>query len=287
MKAVKVFAARVAKEVLGRLLALSGLYRRELENVAIVVAFHSVTRNTTDGALRCSEKDFDQYCGFFSRYLNVEPLSRLIDRMHSGGSIPGGTLCITFDDGYADNAEIAAPVLARWKLPALFFVATDFIGSTTQTFWDAKAGVESRWMTWSQVQQLVSGGHEIGAHTRSHADLAKLDPQQIRDELAGSRDAIAGHLGSAPPHFAVPFGRGFESMPVVSSIARELGFRSVSLCRGGLVPKQADTLCFERWPVDPGQYISPFGWLFDVVKEARRQAGGNDPAGYRRLSRAT
>jgi peptidoglycan/xylan/chitin deacetylase (PgdA/CDA1 family) len=36
-------------------------------------------------------------------------------------------VCITFDDGYADNVEVAGPILARYGLPATFFIATGFL----------------------------------------------------------------------------------------------------------------------------------------------------------------
>jgi peptidoglycan/xylan/chitin deacetylase (PgdA/CDA1 family) len=41
--------------------------------------------------------------------------------------LPRRALCISFDDGYADNFAIAAPILLRLGLPATFFVATGFL----------------------------------------------------------------------------------------------------------------------------------------------------------------
>src|SRR3954470_23583304 len=43
------------------------------------------------------------------------------------GRLPRRSLCITFDDGYADNYRIALPILRRLGLPATFFVATGFL----------------------------------------------------------------------------------------------------------------------------------------------------------------
>src|SRR3954470_6150231 len=43
------------------------------------------------------------------------------------GRLPRRSLCITFDDGYADNYRIALPILRRLALPATFFVATGFL----------------------------------------------------------------------------------------------------------------------------------------------------------------
>lgn len=57
---------------------------------------------------------------------NVLPLLEAIER-HRTASLPPRTACITFDDGYADNAEIALPELQKRDMPATIFVASDFL----------------------------------------------------------------------------------------------------------------------------------------------------------------
>lgn len=43
------------------------------------------------------------------------------------GNLPERAVCITFDDGYADNALVALPILEKWGIPATVFVSTGFL----------------------------------------------------------------------------------------------------------------------------------------------------------------
>jgi peptidoglycan/xylan/chitin deacetylase (PgdA/CDA1 family) len=47
---------------------------------------------------------------------------------------------------------------------------------------------------------------EIGAHTRTHANLARLAGAQLRDEIAGCDERIRSELGLVPSAFAYPYG---------------------------------------------------------------------------------
>jgi len=261
------FLGHSVKEVVGRLLVGLGVHRRLLRGRAIVVAFHSITPEVSDGALRCSVRDFERYCEFFARHMKAESFTSLVGRLEGHAPLDG-EISITFDDGYADNAELAAPVLQRWSLHATFFVATGFMESCQQAFWDREAGLESRWMSWPQVVQLARAGHEIGAHTMAHADLGAVSLSETENELRGARDEIEARIGTAPIHFAVPFGRDFPTLKEAIGIARALGYKSLSLCRGGIVTPTANPMRLERWPVAPGQYFSPYGWMVDVIRAA-------------------
>lgn len=54
------------------------------------------------------------------------PLAEALARLDAG-TLPRAAAAITFDDGYRDNLEVAAPLLREAGLPATFFVATGFL----------------------------------------------------------------------------------------------------------------------------------------------------------------
>ena len=51
----------------------------------------------------------------------------LIDCLDRRRPVPRRAVLITFDDGYADNAVVALPLLQRFGLKATFFIATAFL----------------------------------------------------------------------------------------------------------------------------------------------------------------
>ncbi|WP_116364730.1 polysaccharide deacetylase family protein [Parahaliea mediterranea] len=60
------------------------------------------------------------------RYFNVLPLVEAAQALRNG-TLPPRAVAITFDDGYADNATLALPILRRLGLPATVFVATAYL----------------------------------------------------------------------------------------------------------------------------------------------------------------
>lgn len=69
---------------------------------------------------------FDLLCGWLRRSFQVLPLHQACVRLRDG-TLPARALAITFDDGYADNHDVALPILQHHGLNATFFVATGFI----------------------------------------------------------------------------------------------------------------------------------------------------------------
>lgn len=63
---------------------------------------------------------------FLRRNFNPLPLDEAVQRLRSG-SLPSRAVCVTFDDGYADNATVALPILREEGVPATFFIAAAYL----------------------------------------------------------------------------------------------------------------------------------------------------------------
>lgn len=92
-----------------------------------MLLFHRV--NTAADALFPREMTADRFrecLQWIAAWFNVLPLGEAILAL-ARGTLPARALAITFDDGYADNAEVAVPILSELRLPATFFVSSGFL----------------------------------------------------------------------------------------------------------------------------------------------------------------
>ncbi len=70
--------------------------------------------------------EFEWQMRLLRRHFTPLPLGEAVQRL-AAGDLPPRAVCVTFDDGYADNAELALPVLQRHGIPATVFVSTGFL----------------------------------------------------------------------------------------------------------------------------------------------------------------
>ena len=119
-------------------------------------------------------------------------------------AVPGeqpadSSIVVSFDDGTADFAEIAVPILERHRVPATLYLATGFV--------DGEVPVPSggRPVSWSALRDSVSTGLiDIGSHTHSHRLLDRVSRSAAASDLDRSIDLIGEHLGQPALDFAYP-----------------------------------------------------------------------------------
>lgn len=121
MKPLSHFEALLGRSV-GSVLAPGG--RR---GSLLVLIYHSVL--PAPDPIITDEPDADRFAAqmdLVRELFNVLPLSEAVERL-ARRSLPPRAACITFDDGYANNCEVAAPILKARGLTATFFVATGYL----------------------------------------------------------------------------------------------------------------------------------------------------------------
>lgn len=128
------------------------------------------------------------------------------------------TVCLFFDDAWANQYEAALPVLLEHDFKATFGVITGTIG-TGENFW--------RYMDEEELKTLAGLDMEIACHTETHPHLAdNLTDNQLHDEIAGSKSSLE-QLGFDVETFIYPY---YEWDDRVLEYVRDAGYR---LARGG------------------------------------------------------
>ncbi len=119
-----------------------------------------------------------------------------------------GEVVLTFDDGpWPHNTPAVLAALAANCTKAVFF----------------PIGEHSMWSP-EILRQVAAAGHTIGSHTWSHKDLAKLSPQDGKDEIEKGISAVHWALGGS----AAPFFR-FPALSHAPAMVTYLGQRNIAI----------------------------------------------------------
>jgi peptidoglycan/xylan/chitin deacetylase (PgdA/CDA1 family) len=142
-------------------------------NAPAILIYHRVLRRRDP--LFPSEVDaetFDWQLNALKSCFTVLPLHEATELMRER-ALPPRAACITFDDGYADNAELALPLLRRHGLHATFFVASGFLDGgrmwndcVIEVIRQARSGMlDARRLGYGQfpLHSLADRQHAIGA----------------------------------------------------------------------------------------------------------------------------
>jgi peptidoglycan/xylan/chitin deacetylase (PgdA/CDA1 family) len=193
-----------------------------------VLMYHHVGPSIphTYAELTVLPKQFERQIRWLARrgYVGIRPADWLEWR-RSGKGLPDKPVLVTFDDGYADLAEYALPVLRRYGFGAVVFIVTGLVGGTNA--WDeARGSATHRLLTAEQIRYWAAQGIEFGAHSRTHADLTILSAEELAKEIVGGRDELADLLGSPVTSFAYPYGAYNQTVNTCARGTYSLTFRA-------------------------------------------------------------
>lgn len=98
---------------------------------AIVLMYHSIAPREfakwIDPSVRKTKEVFEWQMEFLACHRRPISLSQLLAQLDGGQTPKAGTVVVTFDDAYLDNLTVAAPILARYGIPATWYLPTGLI----------------------------------------------------------------------------------------------------------------------------------------------------------------
>jgi peptidoglycan/xylan/chitin deacetylase (PgdA/CDA1 family) len=128
-------------------------------------------------------------------------------------------VALTFDDGFANFAACAWPLLREHGLPVTVFVVTEHVGGTNAWGGRGVPGIPTLpLLGWDALATLAEQGVTLGAHSRTHADLRTLSGSALDAEVTGAADQLEAETGRRPQTFAYPYGHWNEA--AASVVAR-------------------------------------------------------------------
>jgi peptidoglycan/xylan/chitin deacetylase (PgdA/CDA1 family) len=102
---------------------------------AAILAYHSILEEPqlTDHILGVSRgrADFERHLELLARKFDPVTIDDVAQFAKSGRKLPPRAVAVTFDDGFADNYEVALPILNRYGIPASFYIMVESVESGT------------------------------------------------------------------------------------------------------------------------------------------------------------
>ena len=188
------------------------------------------------------------------------------------------SVAITFDDAFTSVIDNALPELALHDFPCTIFVPSGVLGRNPDWAMKRNADRSEVVIDAARLRQLRSPLVAIGAHSVSHPRLTRIAPGQARDEIEGSRTALAELTGGSVTLFAFPYG---DHDTNIVEICRQEGFKHVFTIVPEPVEPSAGSFVRGRVSVDPDDgdlefflnMSGAYAWLPLASALKRRQSG--------------
>lgn len=155
------------------------------DDAFVIFLLHGVIRRQKHRIRNYTRKHLplDDFVSFLTEVTNAGTavsMDQIVAAHESGSALPKHSFAVTFDDGFENNASVAAPVLDDLGVPATFYVTTGFVGSESRSWTDEiEAALEQ-----SGAVQLEGLTHDIdGYYASAHEKITLMD--RIRTYVKG------------------------------------------------------------------------------------------------------
>jgi len=214
-----------------------------------ILLYHRVSDDARDHLTVSVDRFIEQLACVAKRY-RIMSLGEAIAASRAGQFVGPNVVVLTFDDGYADNAECAAPILRYFGLPCTFFVSAGIVGTEHAFPHDSRSPYRFRSLTWRQIQEMHADGFEIGSHGWSHANLGRCSLADAQREITSSRELLTRMLDVPTKAFAYPYGGIDDLTPEAGGAILAAGFELIASAYGGSNVGAIDPLNVRRVAVN-------------------------------------
>ncbi len=230
---------------------------------------------------------FEKHIQIIAKYFHSFTISQALWLLQQK-QLPFPSVCVSFDDGYANNCENSLPILQKYQVPATFFITTGYINGGMMwndkvveairhskleqlnlqdialSTYPIKTITEKRntidqllsllkyldfneradkvayiqqqtqvdlnsdnnlMLNAKQIKQLADAEMEIAGHTVYHPILAKISPEQVRQEITQNKQDLEQIIQQEIHGFAYPNGKLNQDYSLRDvSIVKEIGF---------------------------------------------------------------
>jgi peptidoglycan/xylan/chitin deacetylase (PgdA/CDA1 family) len=239
---------------LGEATAGSGVVNGDDERTLRVLMYHKVN-DRPENSVTVPVSLFDEQMAQLHE-LGYTPVSidDVIAYYVNGVPLPPRAVLISFDDGYRDNLENAAPVLRRHGYPAVIFVPIGYLDGSRPLPHDehlASHGILNRTLQWSDLAELEAAGFSVQSHGIGHRPLADLEVDEAAREITLSKLRLEEALGRPVPAFAYVKGSEAHYRLVHLSLLRQAGYQVAFTSISGANGPDTDPLQLHRYNVEP------------------------------------
>jgi peptidoglycan/xylan/chitin deacetylase (PgdA/CDA1 family) len=231
-----------------------------------ILFYHRVAEDMNPWTIRF--KDFERQIDWLQDHFEFVSLADAQERLANGFN-DEPCVSMTFDDGYAENCMQAIPLLLERRIPFTYFVTWQNVRDQIPFPHDVARGRPLPVNTVDSIRALAEMDVEIGSHTMTHPDIAKLsDPADLQREIVESKAQIEAAIGKPVRYFAFPYGLKRNLTSAAFELGRRAGYRGLCSAYGGYNHVGANPFHLQRFHGDPDlEYLKT--WL-DFDPRVRR-----------------
>ncbi|NLK66704.1 MAG: polysaccharide deacetylase family protein [Campylobacteraceae bacterium] len=153
--------------------------------------------------------------GIFEEHLRY--ISKNFTSVFPGEDVGQKSICLTFDDAYADFYFLTYPLLKKYNLKAVLAVPTKYILDDTDLSAETRMNYEhndlfinyekATFCTFKELKEMLDSGLvQIASHSHTHTNLLE-NGVSLDDELKLSKEILEAKLNIKVDSFFFPYGK--------------------------------------------------------------------------------